>query len=101
MDAMAAISKLNQQNPGYFRHHKSHHHRFPPPRAPHVKYGKLCEGLSFQRPKNAAFLVGKGWRYGCLTKNSGKTSKMDGENNRKPYEQMDDLGVPLFLETPI
>ena len=21
--------------------------------------------------------------------------------NRKPYEQMDDLGVPLFLETPI
>ena len=27
--------------------------------------------------------------------------KMDGENNGKPYEQMDDLGVPLFLETPI
>ena len=27
---------------------------------------------------------------------------MDGENNgSKPYEQMDDLGVPLFLETPI
>ena len=26
---------------------------------------------------------------------------MDGENNGKPYEQMDDLGVPLFLETPI
>ena len=26
---------------------------------------------------------------------------MDGENNgSKPYEQMDDLGVPLFLETP-
>ncbi len=24
---------------------------------------------------------------------------MDGENNGKPYEQMDDLGVPLFLET--
>ncbi len=25
--------------------------------------------------------------------------KMDGENNRKPYEQMDDLGlgVPLFF----
>ena len=22
---------------------------------------------------------------------------MDGENNRKPYEQMDDLGVPLFF----
>ena len=27
--------------------------------------------------------------------------KMDGENNGKPYEQMDDLGVPLFLETTI
>ena len=26
---------------------------------------------------------------------------MDGENNGKPYEQMDDLGVPLFFETPI
>ena len=26
---------------------------------------------------------------------------MDGENNGKPYEQTDDLGVPLFLETPI
>ena len=26
---------------------------------------------------------------------------MDGEKNGKPYEQMDDLGVPLFLETPI
>ena len=26
---------------------------------------------------------------------------MDGENNGKPYEQMDDLGVPLFLETSI
>ena len=26
---------------------------------------------------------------------------MDGENNGKPYEQMDDLvGFPLFLETP-
>ena len=27
---------------------------------------------------------------------------MDGENNGKAYEQMDDLGgPPLFLETPI
>ena len=25
---------------------------------------------------------------------------MDGENKGKPYEQMDDLGVALFLETP-
>ena len=32
----------------------------------------------------------------------GKPPKMDGENNGKPYEQMDDLGgkQPLFLETP-
>ena len=26
---------------------------------------------------------------------------MDGENNGKPYVEMDDLGVPLYLETPI
>ena len=27
--------------------------------------------------------------------------KVDGENNGKPHEQMDDLGIfPLFLETP-
>ena len=26
---------------------------------------------------------------------------MDGENNGKPYFLMDDLGVPLFSETPI
>ena len=25
---------------------------------------------------------------------------MDGENNGKPYEQMDDLGVPLFWKHP-
>ena len=31
----------------------------------------------------------------------GKPPKMDGEKSGKPYEQMDDLGVPLFLETPI
>ena len=26
---------------------------------------------------------------------------MDGLFHGKPYEQMDNLGVPLFLETPI
>ena len=37
-----------------------------------------------------------------VSKNRGKTPKMDGENNgSKPYEQIDDLGAPLFLETPI
>ena len=31
----------------------------------------------------------------------GKNPKRDGENNGKPYEQMDDLGgFSLFLETP-
>ncbi len=27
----------------------------------------------------------------------GKHPKMDGENNGKPYEQMDDLGVPFIF----
>ena len=31
----------------------------------------------------------------------GFDPQMDGENNGKPYEQMDDLGVPLFSETSI
>ena len=36
-----------------------------------------------------------------VSKNRGNTPKMDGENNGKPYEQMDDLGgFPIFLETP-
>ena len=30
-----------------------------------------------------------------------KTPKMDGENKGKAYFLMDDLGVPVFLETPI
>ena len=37
-----------------------------------------------------------------VSKNRGFSPKMDGENNGKPYEQMDDLGgFPIFLETPI
>ena len=35
-----------------------------------------------------------------VSKHRGKNPKMDGENNGKPYEQLDDLGVPVFLETP-
>ena len=34
---------------------------------------------------------------GVEPKIGGFTPKMDGENNGKPYEQMDDLGVPLFF----
>ena len=30
----------------------------------------------------------------------GFSPKMDSENNGKPYFLMDDLGVPLLLETP-
>ena len=33
-------------------------------------------------------------QYGWKSKNRGKTPKMDGENNGKPYFLMDDLGVP-------
>ena len=33
--------------------------------------------------------------------NNRGTPKMDGENNGKPLQKMDDLGVPLFLETPL
>ena len=37
-----------------------------------------------------------------VSKNRGYP-KMDGENNGKPYEQMDDLGgfPPIFGSTPI
>ena len=50
-------------------------------------------------------LVGPGTSMvpcGCQPKNRGFSPKMDGENNGKAYEQMDDLGgKTLFLETPI
>ena len=36
-----------------------------------------------------------------VSKNRGFYPKMDGENTGKPYEQMDDLRVPLFLETSV
>ena len=37
---------------------------------------------------------------GVSKNRGGKPPKMDGENNGKPYFLVDDLGVPLFLETP-
>ncbi len=41
------------------------------------------------------FLLLSVWMF---PKIEGKPPKMDGENNRKPYEQMDDLGgFPIFL----
>ena len=37
-----------------------------------------------------------------VSKNRGKTPKMDGENNGKPYAQMDDLGpAPILGNTQI
>ena len=36
-----------------------------------------------------------------VSKNRGKTLQNGWSKNGKPYEQMDDLGVPLFLETSI
>ena len=35
-----------------------------------------------------------------VSKKKGWAPKMDGENNGKPDFLMDDLGVPLFLDTP-
>ena len=41
--------------------------------------------------------------YSGVSKNSGTVlyPKMDGENNGKPYIEWMNLGVPLFLETPL
>ncbi len=42
------------------------------------------------------------WQYLDVSKNRGKTTKMDGLFHGKPYCLIDDLGgPPLFLETPI
>ena len=41
------------------------------------------------------------WQDMGVSTNREKTPKMDGENNGKPFFEMDDLGVPLFSETPI
>ncbi len=40
-------------------------------------------------------------QYVDVSKNRGKTPKMDGLFHGKPYFLMDDLGVSLFLETPM
>ena len=39
--------------------------------------------------------------YMGVSKNRGVSPKMDGENNGKTLLKWDDLGVPLFSETPI
>ena len=45
--------------------------------------GRLLDAIQKRNEKNPSFFL------------------MDGLYHGKPYEQMDDLGVPLFLETPI
>ena len=60
-----------------------------------------------REPKVVGWVGGVGW-VGVVVSDVGVepkiggfgTPKMDGENNGKPYETWDDLGVPLFLETP-
>ena len=71
---------------------------------PGIIYIKVSVSVSrfLARPKTETFRSESYYThstYGCWTKNrGGKSPKMDGENHgSKPYEQMDDLGVPLFL----
>ena len=59
----------------------------------------ICQSKTLTRklknhPKTSQYM----WVF---SKNSGKTSKMDGENNGKSLYKMDDLGgkTPLFSET--
>ena len=59
-------------------------------------FGPCFEGLTFKNRGQGRDLG----RYMDVSKNR-KKPKMDGENNGKPYVQMDDLEAPLFLETLI
>ena len=53
---------------------------------------KKENGCVFPSPKDIN-------QHGCFQKQWVKP-KLDGENNGKAHESMDDFGVPLFLETP-
>ena len=68
----------------------------------HAAFNDQVKSLGVFFTNNFIEVAGTRW-YGCWTKNRGKTTKMDGENNGKPYEQMDDLGgvPPIFGLTPI
>ena len=57
-------------------------------------------GIFFAKWASMSYKWSYGGPYlGVEPKIRGKTPKMDGLFHGKPYEQMDDLGVPLFLET--
>ena len=63
-------------------------------------YNKLV--YNFEAQKIGWDLYVNGFSYLGVSKNRGKTSKMDSENNGKPYFLIDDLGgKPTMLETPI
>ena len=55
--------------------------------------GKMTHLLLFNKEKQRRYV-------GVEPKIGGKPPKWMVYNG-KPYEQMDDLGVPLFLETPM
>ena len=90
---------------------------YPPAgRDPRSSRGKTCEHIDWkksQQPPGLLYLLRKCWDgelvaiwhtnegagwfryskwYMGVSKNSGFSPKMDGENNGKPYVQMDDLG---------
>ena len=63
--------------------------------------------LTFMNSFLVSFFTSKvhvGCQHLGVSTNRGKTPKMDGEDNGKPYEQMDDLvgkHTPIFGSTPI
>ena len=66
-------------------------------------WGRAGKGQAVDQGRHGAMVENQVmiiW-YGCWTKHRVFFPKMDGKNNGKPYFLMDDLGVPLFLETPI
>ena len=71
---------------------------------PHISIDQSpCLWRHIQRssPGGLAVTTSKMQRVPRCFPKLGWAPKMDGENNGKPYFLMDDLGVPLFLETPI
>ena len=49
-----------------------------------------------QPQKNRKLILGGDSGFSIPKNRRNFTSKMDGENNGKPYESWDDLGVPLY-----
>ena len=62
----------------------------------HATFNVLGMRFSWDKKLSGKIFSTHGWP----SKNRGGPPKMDGENNGKPLLKWDDLGVPLFLETP-